>query len=31
MTVEVELVNARAGYGSVEVLHGVGLALGSVT
>ncbi len=27
MTVEVELVNARAGYGSVEVLHGVDLAL----
>ena len=27
MTVELELVNARAGYGSVEVLHGVNLAL----
>ncbi|MEP6661591.1 MAG: ATP-binding cassette domain-containing protein [Acidimicrobiales bacterium] len=27
MTVELELVNARAGYGSVEVLHGVSLAL----
>jgi branched-chain amino acid transport system ATP-binding protein len=27
MTVELELVNARAGYGSVEVLHNVGLAL----
>ena len=27
MTVELELVNAHAGYGSVEVLHGVGLAL----
>ena len=27
MTVEFELVNARAGYGSVEVLHGVNLAL----
>jgi branched-chain amino acid transport system ATP-binding protein len=27
MTVELALVNARAGYGSVEVLHGVDLAL----
>ncbi len=27
MTVELELANARAGYGSVEVLHGVNVAL----
>jgi branched-chain amino acid transport system ATP-binding protein len=27
VTVELDLVNARAGYGSVEVLHGVNLAL----